>query len=397
MTKLLALLLLFASPVINSESNSESVSNGIDVLESKDFKSLKGLRVGLITNPSGVNKAFISTIDLFHESKNVNLVRLFSPEHGIRGLLDQPIISDDIDPKTGLTIISLFGDNKAPLAKHLKDLDILVFDIQDIGTRFFTYISTMKLSMKAASDAKIKFMVLDRINPIGGIKVEGPMKIDQEVFVGIHSIPVRHGMTVGELAKLFKHDLKLNNLDLSIVPITGWSRSMTYADTHLRWINPSPIMNGPTTALLYPGIGLLEFEISVGRGTDFPFEVIGAPYINSERLLKELQKLNIKGIALEKYSFTPEKSVFAEEECFGLKISITDPATFEPVTLGLAIAYSIYKIYPRNFSLEKFNILLLNKQIISAIQKTRPFKEILNIAKTQSQDFGKGRREFLLY
>jgi len=388
------LLALFSLHV--NASNAGEVLNGIDVLELENFKPLKNLRVGLITNPSGVNRSHRSTIDILNEARSLKLVKLFSPEHGIRGNLDQPNISDSLDDKTKLPIISLFGPNKAPLPKHLDDIDALVFDIQDIGTRFFTYISTMKLSMQAASKAGKKFIVLDRINPIGGVIVEGPVNVDREVFVGIHSVPVRHGMTVGELAQLFKHDLKLD-LELEIIKLRGWKRSMQFRDTGIKWINPSPIMNGPLTATLYPGVGLHEFSVSVGRGTDLPFEMLGAPYINGRKLEKKLNTYGLKGVSFSAYDFTPTKSVFENEACEGISFKVTDEDSFRPTAFGLALAHAIYSLYPRKYDLEKFNILTLHKSTIDAIRTGTSYSKILAMWEKETQAFKKKRKEFLLY
>ena len=382
--------------IASNSSSSPKVHNGIDVLETQKFKSLNGLRVGLITNQSGINSKKKSTIDLLFEAPKVRLTKLFSPEHGIRGDQDVQEIDNEVDPKTGLQIISLMRNDKGPKQSELKNIDVLVFDIQDIGTRFFTYISTMKLSMIAAAKAKIKFIVLDRINPIGGETVEGPFEIDREVFVGIHPIPVRHGMTIGELAQLFNKELKLN-LDLEVVKVSGLKRNMSFKDMGLEWLNPSPIMNGPTTALLYPGVGLVEFAVSVGRGTDFPFEKMGAPYVNEHKFAAELNKLNLPGIEIKPDRFTPMKSVFEGQACGGVKLRITNAKEFRPVSLGLALAHTLNKMYPGKFSLKKLNILLLNKETIKDLQDGDSFLSILKRWKQQSSDFEKRRQEYLIY
>lgn len=399
-------LLAFLLP--SFESRAANVKNGIDVLIEENFSRLEGQRVGLITNHSGISLEKKLTADYLHEAANVKLVRLFSPEHGIRGKLDQAVIDDEVDPKTGLKVVSLFGSHKAPTMEELKGLDTLVFDIQDIGTRFFTYISTMKHAMRSADKAGIKFMVLDRINPIGGEKVEGPYEIDKEVFVGIHPIPVRHGMTVGELAKLFKADMGLS-LELEVVKVQGWKRAMTFEQTGIEWRNPSPIMNGPLTALIYPGVGLLEFEASVGRGAEFVtddsgnsidskvFERVGAPYVGADALVAQLRGLNLPGVKIEADKFTPNRGPFANEVCHGARFIVTDEEAFEPVSLGLALGLILYRFYPRNFDLKRLNVLMLNQETVDAIKGRDSFKKINARWKAQAAKFKERRKPYLLY
>lgn len=274
-----------------------NVLAGIDVLERNKFAQIAKKRVGLITNHTGRNIDGQWTFRLFHESPTVNLVSVFTPEHGLEGKLDIANISDSNDKETGLKIHSLYGKSRTPSAESMKEIDVLVFDIQDIGTRFYTYISTMGNAMKAAAEHNVKFVVLDRPNPIGGIDVEGPV-LDEgsQSFVGFHRIPVRHGMTAGELAMMIKAELKLE-LDLDVIRVEGWRRSDFWDATGLTWINPSPNMRSLTQALLYPGIGLIETtNVSVGRGTDTPFEIIGAPWIDGRKLAKTLNRANLSGV-----------------------------------------------------------------------------------------------------
>lgn len=390
------LALVFGAQSAQTQSSRDvAVQNGIDVLAASRFESLEGWRLGLITNPSGVDAHRVSTIDLLFGAPKLRLKRLFSPEHGIRG--DQnDAVDDELDPKTKLPIVSLFGAITAPKPEHLADLDALVFDIQDVGTRFFTYISTLKLSMIAASEAKIKFVVLDRVNPLGGEVVEGPVRLDREVFVGIHPIPIRHGMTVGELALMFKEELKLP-LDLRIIKVAGWNRASYFDQTGLTWLNPSPIMNGVTTATFYPGVALLEFALSVGRGTDRPFEHIGAPYIEERKFARALKRLDLAGVEITAERFVPSKSLYASESCGGVGFKILDRARFRPLELGLALGYTLYRLYPQDFPLEKFNILLLNQETILAFKNHVDFKDIVRAWNTESATFKERRQKFLLY
>ncbi|HKE55148.1 MAG TPA: exo-beta-N-acetylmuramidase NamZ domain-containing protein, partial [Pyrinomonadaceae bacterium] len=259
------------------------VLTGIDVLERDGFKQLAGMKIGLVTNHTGRDRDGRQTIDVLNNAPGVKLVALFSPEHGIRGLADEKV-SDSKDDATGLPIYSLYGDTRRPRPEQLKDLDALVFDIQDVGVRFYTYISTLGYLMEEAAKAQRPVFVLDRPNPIGGVEVEGPTAdADKLSFTSYHTIPVRHGLTMGELGQLFNQQRKIG-CDLRVIKMDGWRRSMWFDETNLTWINPSPNMRSLTEATLYPGVGLLETtNVSVGRGTDTPFEVVGAPWIQGDR------------------------------------------------------------------------------------------------------------------
>ncbi len=273
--------------------------NGIDVLQRDGFAMLKGHKVGLITNHTGLNRDGVSTVKLLHEAPDVKLVTLFSPEHGFEGKLDVSKIGDQTDQSTGLKVFSLYGETRTPTKESLDGIDTLVFDIQDIGCRFYTYVSTMGNAMKAAGEHKVRFVVLDRVNPVGGVDVQGPILDDgDQSFVGYHTLPVRHGMTAGELAKMFREEMSLD-VDLVVVPVEGWTRSNLFDETGLTWTNPSPNMRSLTQAVLYPGVGLLEMtNLSVGRGTDTPFELIGAPWIRERELAAHLNAAGIAGVRL---------------------------------------------------------------------------------------------------
>ncbi|MDH3902328.1 MAG: DUF1343 domain-containing protein, partial [Xanthomonadales bacterium] len=266
-----------ANTIVKTTTAAEgSVLTGIDVLKRDGFKQLEGQKVGLITNQTGNSRLGVSNIQLLHNAANVNLLAIFSPEHGLFGKLDVPLIEDSKDTTTGIRVFSLYGSTRRPTADMLNGIDTLVFDIQDIGTRFYTYISTMGEAMQAAAENHVRFVVLDRPNPINGITVSGPVLDEgRESFVGFHRLPVRHGMTIGELALMFKAELSLD-LELEIIPLEGWHRTDYFDRTGLQWINPSPNMRNLDEAILYPGIGLLETtNLSVGRGTETPFELFG--------------------------------------------------------------------------------------------------------------------------
>ena len=375
-----------------------NVLNGIDVLVAEKFGSLKDLRVGLITNPSGMSRDRRTTIDLLHAAKEVNLASLFGPEHGIRGSRDGKV-EDGVDDKTGLPVRSLYAgkDRRKPRQEHLAEIDALVFDMQDIGCRFYTYISTMGLAMEAAEEAGIKFIVLDRINPIGGSKVAGPLRDGESKFVAFHEIPVQHGMTAGEIAKLYQSE-RFPQLDLKVVPLRHWKRSMRFDETGLPWVKPSPNMPNLTAATLYPGLGLLEFtNLSVGRGTKLPFEIVGAPYIVPEDLADQLTTVELPGLQFIPIHFTPETSMFEGEECGGVRILLKNPAKCPSVELGLAMAQALRQLYPAEWKTEKLNTLLRHPATEHAILNQLPHSSIIAEWQQDLDAFADRRRKHLLY
>ncbi|MFY7952518.1 MAG: exo-beta-N-acetylmuramidase NamZ domain-containing protein, partial [Armatimonadaceae bacterium] len=295
-----------------------SVLAGIDVLLRDNLRLLDGSDCGLVTNHTGLTKDGIPTVDVLHHGPGVNLKTLFGPEHGIRGAVDERV-DDGRDERTGLPVHSLYGPRTEPTDEQLRGLDTLVFDIQDVGCRFYTYLSTLGHTMVAAARNGLRYVVLDRPNPIGGDAVEGPLADESRLsFTAFHSIPVRHGMTLGELARLIVADRKLK-LELVVVKCEGWRRADWWDATGLTWVNPSPNMRSLTQATLYPGPALLEFtNVSVGRGTDTPFEVVGAPWIDGRLLADELAGRAIPGVAIVPVSFTPDASRFAGERCGGV-------------------------------------------------------------------------------
>ena len=341
---------------------------GVDVCKADDFSILKGKRVGLITNHTGKTINGTPTSKLLAETPDVNLVAIFSPEHGFNGDIENVKIDDSNDPATGVKVYSLYGTVRKPTPEMLKDIDVLVFDIQDIGTRFYTYISTMLGAIESAAKAEIPFVVFDRPNPIRGDLVQGPLlQNGRETFVGCFRLPIRHGMTAGELAFMMNIENRIG-VDLHVVPCVGWLPSMDFSETEIPWINPSPNMRSLTAAYLYPGIGLLEFtNISVGRGTDTPFEQIGAPWLDGEKLALKLRELNLQGIEFEPIRFTPNSSKFEKIECKGVRFTLTDKETFHPVRLGFSIATLLREMYPDKWEAEKIDTLLLwdeGKQMI---------------------------------
>jgi uncharacterized protein YbbC (DUF1343 family)/CubicO group peptidase (beta-lactamase class C family) len=374
-----------------------SVLTGIDVLERDGFRPLRGRRVGLITNQTGLTRAGRSSIDALHKAEGVTLVALFTPEHGLRGDADDPI-GDGRDKKTNLPVFSLYGPRKRPSPAQLSGVDILVFDIQDIGTRFYTYISTLGHAMEAAAEHKRKIVVLDRPNPIGGIAVDGPvLEKGRESFVGYHAIPVRHGMTAGELAMLFNQERGIG-ADLEVIKLEGWRRGDLFDRTGLLWVNPSPNMRSLTAALLYPGIGLLETtNISVGRGTDRPFQVIGAPWIDGRKLASALNASALPGARFLPIRFTPSASTHAGLASGGVEIIIDDWRAFQPLRTGLEIARTLRRLYPSDWKYAQCQLLLGHQPTLEAIERGDPLDSLLNGWQAGLSAFSDVRARYLLY
>ena len=376
-----------------------TVKNGVDVMVGRQFRDVRGLTVGLITNHTGRSKKDRSTIDILHESSQVTLKALFGPEHGLRGSAEAGVkVKDGRDAKTGLPVYSLYGESKQPSAAQVEGLNALVFDIQDIGCRFYTYISTMNLAMKVAEEHELKFIVLDRINPIDGLTVDGPMLDGKTSFIATHKIPVRHGMTAGELAILFKKEQGLDKLDLHVIPVEGWRRKLLQSQTDLAWINPSPNIRNLTEALLYPGVGLLEFlKLSVGRGTASPFEVIGAPYLDGKALKTHLDTLKLPGVSFEAITFTPTASIFKGYRCGGLRIQLRDAAKHRCVDTGLAIAMYLATYHANDSDFERFKTLLLHSKTYQMMKNGGSLEAIREAWQPELEAFMERRQRCLLY
>jgi uncharacterized protein YbbC (DUF1343 family) len=370
---------------------------GIDVLAADGCKLLRGRHVGLITNQTGRTAAGRRTADVLRESPDVHLVALFSPEHGADGELDEKI-ADTKDAATGLCIYSLYGETRAPTAAMLQGIDTLVFDVQDVGCRFYTYVSTMRNCLEAAAAHKLRFCVLDRPNPIGGVVVEGPVLADsRRDFTGAHRIPVRHGLTVGELARMIAGEDGVA-VDLTVVACEGWHRVDRWDRTGLSWINPSPNMRCLTQAMLYPGIGLLEgTNLSVGRGTDTPFEVLGAPWCDGVQLAAVLRSRNLPGVGFVPLSFTPAASKFRGERCSGIDVVITDWSTFEPVRTGLHIATALRALHANQWDTKQLDWLLKHEATRDAILAGETADTIVASWKKELELFRIRRQPFLLY
>jgi len=385
------------APRNEGTATSVKVLTGIDVLERDNFKPLAGLRLGLVTNHTGRNREGRQTIDVLNKAPGVKLVALFSPEHGIRGVADEKI-SDSKDEATGLPIYSLYGETRRPKAEQLKELDALVYDIQDIGARFYTYISTLGYILEEAAKVKLPVYVLDRPNPIGGVDVEGPIAdSDKLSFISYHTIPTRHGLTVGELAQLFNRQRNIG-ADVRVIKMEGWRRAMWFDETNLMWINPSPNMRSLTEATLYPGVGLLETtNVSVGRGTDTPFEIVGAPWIQADKLADYLNQRGIPGVRFVPLRFTPKASVFKDEQCGGVNIIITDRVAFRPLVAGIEMALALRNLYPNDWKIDSYLRLLVNADTLERIKRGENARDIVASWNAALQEFRRARAEILLY
>jgi uncharacterized protein YbbC (DUF1343 family)/CubicO group peptidase (beta-lactamase class C family) len=386
-----------ARAAANETAADAQVLTGIDVLERDGFKQLAGLRIGLVTNQTGRDRAGRSTIDVLFKAPGVKLSALFSPEHGIRGLADEKV-SDTKDGQTGLPIFSLYGESRRPKAEQLKDLDALVYDIQDVGVRFYTYISTLGYVMEEAGKAKLPVFVLDRPNPINGNDVEGPIAdADKLSFTAYHTLPVRHGLTVGELARLYNDERHIN-ADLRVIKMEGWRRAMWFDATGLVWINPSPNMRSLTEAALYPGIGLLETtNLSVGRGTDTPFEIIGAPWLDGQKLASYLNARRIAGVRFIPVRFSPRSSVFKNEECGGINLVITNRTQFRSVLTGLEIAVALHSLFPADWKVDGYSHLLVNADTLERLKRGDSAAEIMKSWEPAMENFRRVRARTLLY
>ncbi|ALX49669.1 exo-beta-N-acetylmuramidase NamZ domain-containing protein [Lentibacillus amyloliquefaciens] len=383
------------------------VKLGVDVLLEDKIDMLEGKNVGLITNPTGVDQELNSIVDTLHNHDDVNLVSLYGPEHGVRGSAQAgEYVEFYIDEKTGLPVYSLYGETRKPTPEMLEDVDTLLFDIQDVGTRFYTYIYTMAYAMEAAAENDIEFVVLDRPNPLGGEKVEGPvLEPDYSSFVGMYPIPLRHGMTVGELAKLFNEEFDIG-ADLEVVEMEGWDRSMTYDETGLEFVMPSPNMPTLDTASVYPGAALIEgTNVSEGRGTTKPFELIGAPFINSTELAANLNEQSLNGVQFRAASFTPQFSKHSGELSHGVEIHVKDKEAYEPVETGVTIVKTIHDMYPEDFAFREensegisfFDNLIGNGWVRDKIENGDSVDDIVNTWQPELNEFKETREDYLLY
>jgi uncharacterized protein YbbC (DUF1343 family) len=380
---------------------------GIDTLAAFEFEVLRGQRVGLITNQTGVDATGRRTVDVLAESDVFELVALFSPEHGFGGKLDEEGIPSGIDDATGLPVHSLYGTTRQPTPEMLKGLDVLVFDIQDVGVRFYTYISTMGLAMEAAAGANIDFVVLDRPNPLGGTRVAGPVLDDGlRSFVAFHELPVQHGMTVGELARMFRAERSLD-LELRVVEMQRWERSMSWYDTDLNWISPSPNLPTPQTASLYPGVGLIETtNISVGRGTSDPFHLVGAPWMDGKSVRAAYYDSLDSGSAgrdrdphyeVGVADFRPTCREYEGQACGGVRVEAIWGQDLEPLVMAAHLIHAIRRTHPEQWDVNAIQRLLGDVATLDAIQAGAPARTLLDLWHAESAAFDQRRQTYLLY
>jgi uncharacterized protein YbbC (DUF1343 family) len=370
---------------------------GIDVLEAQKFAPLAGKRVGLITNQTGMDRNRRSTIDLLAHAPAVKLVALFSPEHGIRGVADERV-SSTTDAATGLPVYSLYGDDVRPADAMLAGLDVLVFDMQDAGVRFYTYITTMGLAMEVAAQHHLAYYVLDRPDPLGGERIEGPMLDRARTnFVGYFPMPVRIGMTLGEMAQMFNAENKIG-ADLHVIPMRNWRRRDWFDDTGLPWVNPSPNLRSFRAESLYPGLEILQAGgVSVGRGTDRPFERVGAPWIHSGAFVEEMNRRSMPGVRFVADRFTPDSGLYKGEMCEGASVVVTDRASFESMRMGLEISAALAKLYPGNFDVTKMIALVGNTETISRLKAGDAPSAIVASWNEELEAFRKMRAKYFLY
>jgi uncharacterized protein YbbC (DUF1343 family)/CubicO group peptidase (beta-lactamase class C family) len=393
----LAVYFLKEKPIKYDSTDTGRLRTGIDVLHSERFSALAGMRIGLVTNHTGIDSEGRRTVDLLYHAPGVKLKAIFSPEHGLDGTADKKIPSSR-DRITGLPVYSLYGKSKRPGNQMLKGLDALVFDIQDAGVRFYTYITTMGYAMEAAAKKGIRFYVLDRPNLITASFVQGPvMDKDLKSFTGYFPMPVRHGMTVGELARMFNAEYRIG-AKLTVIKMSGYRRTQWYDETGQVWVNPSPNLRSLTEATLYPGVAMVEgTNVSVGRGTAEPFEVLGAPWIEAERLSSYLNKRNIPGVQFMPVDFTPKSSSFENRLCHGVRIVLTDRQVLDPAFLGVEIASALYRLYPRDFKLDDTVDLIGAWWVLAAIKEGEDPCDIALRWQKPLDRFLERRAKYLLY
>ena len=373
------------------------VQTGIDVLSAEGFSPLAGLRVGVITNHSGLDSAGRRTIDLLLKAPGVKLVSIFAPEHGLFGNMEYKIPSS-ADLATGLPVYSLYGDVERPTEKMLDGLDAMVFDIQDAGVRFYTYVTTMGYAMEAAAAKGIPFYVLDRPNPITGSLVQGPI-LDKNLksFVGYFPLPVRHGMTVGELAQMFNTENKIG-VKVHVIKMRGYERTDWYDETGLLWVSPSPNLRTLTETILYPGVAMVEgANVSVGRGTGTPFELLGAPWIKAKELAGYLNNRKIQGVRFMPVDFMPNSGRFEQELCHGVQVILVDRQALDSPALGVEIASALHNLYPKDFQLAKTLPLIGRYGLLQAIRNGRDPNLIVLDWHGPLEQFRKLRSKYLLY
>jgi uncharacterized protein YbbC (DUF1343 family) len=379
------------------KSRGARTQTGLDVLEAQKFAPLRGKHVGLITNHTGVDSQGRSAIELLAKAQGIQLVAIFSPEHGVAGSADAKVTSSK-DPASGLPVYSLYGDTLRPTEEMLRSIDALVFDIQDAGVRFYTYTTTMAYCMEEAAKRGIVFYVLDRPNPLGGEIVEGPvLDRDKTNFVAYFPLPVRYGLTIGELAQLFNVE---NNIgcDLHVIAMRNWRRGAYYDNTGIRWIPPSPNLRTLKGAILYPGLEILQNAgVSVGRGTETPFEEFGAPWMDGEKVAAELNARGLPGVHFAGKQFLPASGLFMGQRCGGVSVRVSDRSVMRSMRVGLEVAAALKKHYPRDFDPAKTLLLLGNEATVTMLVQGAAPVEIVRSWSADLAAFDVTRRKYFLY
>jgi uncharacterized protein YbbC (DUF1343 family)/CubicO group peptidase (beta-lactamase class C family) len=373
------------------------VRTGLDVLVAQNFAPFQGHAVGLITNQTGIDARGRRAIDLFASAPGVRLAAIFSPEHGLTGDATTEV-PHGRDALTGTPIWSLYGPSRRPTSEMLRGVSVLVFDVQDVGVRYYTYLTTLVYVMEEAGRRGIPVIVLDRPNPITGRIVEGPvMDPDLRSFTAPHPLPVRTGLTIGEFARLVAAERKLA-VSLTVVPVAGWERSRWYDETGLPWVNPSPNIRSVTQALLYSGIGLLEgTNLSVGRGTDTPFELVGAPWIDPHALADALNAQRLPGLRFEPVMFTPTDDSYARLTCWGVRLVVTDRQAVRPVTVAFALASALRTQHRDQFRPENIQLLLVHRPTMWAFLRSEPLERLVGWAEMERESFLNRRASYLIY
>ncbi len=395
--RMVLLLLVLPAALIQAQD----VKTGIDVLVEHEFRELLGKRAGVITNHSGLDRRGRRTVDLLAAAPGVKLVAIFSPEHGLEGTADKPVPSGR-DAKTGLPVYSLYGDVRKPAPEMLKGVDTLVYDIQDVGTRFYTYIATLGLAMEEAGPRGIEVVVLDRPNPVNALAVEGPVQDDELLgFLAYFPIPSRYGMTIGELALMFNAERKMG-VKLVVVPMAGWKRSQWFDQTGLRWVDPSPALRNMHAVALYGGFNMLYItgapDISLGRGTDAPYEMFGAPWVEDERALAAyLNARRIPGVSFLPVRFTPKASAYAGKECGGVFVHLLDRNSLNTARLGIELLSAMWKLYPRRFNIDGTLRRVGSKKVLEAIKAGADPAEIERSWQKRLEAFRRMRERYLIY
>ena len=386
---------------------------GLERLLGEPRRWLGKARVGLVANPAAVDRHLVHAVDLLHSHPDVNLRLLFGPEHGLRGSAQDMIgVEDARDPATGLPEVSLYGksfESLSPSPRHLSQIDLLLFDLQDVGARYYTYAATLALCMRAARKAQVKVVVLDRPNPIGGVEIEGGgLEKGLESFCGLYPVPQRHAMTLGELARLYNETFGIG-CELEVVACEGWRREWYYDDCDLPWVMPSPNMPTLDTAIVYPGMCLLEgTNLSEGRGTTRPFELIGAPFIDARKLAAELRRYDLPGVAFRPCVIEPTFHKFARQRCGALQLHVTDRRAFQPYRTGIAVLIAAKSLWPDAFAwraepyefrddVPAIDLLTGTAKVRKAIDNGKDLDSVMRIACAGRDAYDAGRSKALLY